>query len=164
MQLGRNGDIPQHQRLQRADAVTEEGVLLTHDFARHLQDRGRPLLERLDQPVRRLESLGDEGAIVLCPRTLHQGRMIVAVDKHLGQGVRVELDEPAVFAGVGILGRPQVEIGGHGLDGFEIEGLAGARIERAQLRQHVAQVLVVDAAAAAKLAELARGDEIEIVE
>ena len=51
-----------------------------------------------------------------------------------------------------------------GLDRLEVEGLAGARIERAQLRQHLAQILVVDAAAAAQLSELARGHQVEIVE
>ncbi len=58
----------------------------------------------------------------------------------------------------------QIEIGRYRLDRLEVEGLAGTRIERAQLGQHVAQILVVDAAAAAQLAEFAGSHEIEIVE
>ena len=105
VQLGGDGDVAQHQRLQRAHAVAEEAVLLAHDLARHLEDRRRALLERLDQPVGRLEALGDEVAIGLGARALHQRRVVVAIDQHLGQRVGVELDVPAFLAGVGILGR-----------------------------------------------------------
>ena len=64
----------------------------------------------------------------------------------------------------GSLAGVQEEIGRDRLDRLEVELLAGPRIERAQLRQHVAQILVVDAAAAAQLAELAGRHQIEIVE
>src|SRR6185437_12119881 len=60
--------------------------------------------------------------------------------------------------------RRQEEIGRDRLERLEVELLAGPRIERAQLRQHVAQILVVDTTAPAQLGELAGGDEIEIVE
>ena len=93
VQLGGDGDIAQDERLQGADAVAEEAVLLLHDLARDFQDGRGALLERLHQPVGRLEALGDEIAIGLGARALHQGRVVVAVDQHLGQRLGIELDE-----------------------------------------------------------------------
>ena len=71
--------------------------------------------------------------------------------------------QPSSPVSASLAGR-QEEIGRDRLDRLEVESLAGARIERAQLRQHVAQILVVDAAAAAQLAQLAGGHQVEIVE
>ena len=50
MHLDRGGDRLQVQRPQMRDAVSEEAVLLAHDFARHLQDRARALIQALHQP------------------------------------------------------------------------------------------------------------------
>ena len=53
----RIGDLAQDQRAQRLHALAKESLLLAHDLGRDLEDRHRPLVQRLDQPVRRLEPL-----------------------------------------------------------------------------------------------------------
>ena len=55
MHPDRIGDVPQDQRSQGLDPVAKEPVLLADDLGRDLQDRGGPLVQRFDQPIRRLQ-------------------------------------------------------------------------------------------------------------
>src|SRR3546814_6541145 len=65
MHLDGSRDVAQDQRPKMLDSMQEEAVLLAHDLAGDAKDRRRPLVQRLDQPVSRLEPLVDVLALLL---------------------------------------------------------------------------------------------------
>ena len=58
MHADRIGDVAQNERSQRLDAAPEKGVLLADDLRRDFEDGGRSLVQRFDQPIRRMQPLG----------------------------------------------------------------------------------------------------------
>src|SRR3546814_7058760 len=75
--------------------VAEEGILLSHDLGRHLQNGAGALVEGADQPVRGLQAVVHEGLAVAVGGEGGNLGIVNAVDQDARQGVAVELDSPA---------------------------------------------------------------------
>ena len=136
VQLGRGGDVAQHQRPQLLDAVLEEGQLPRDHRLGHPEHRPGALIERLDQPVGRLEALADILLVALVAAAARKLGVVGGVDQHLGQGRAVQLDAPAAARG-----RQHEDVGHHRLDDLLGERQAGLRVERLELGDHLRQVL-----------------------
>jgi len=62
------GDVAQHERLKMLNPVAKEGVLLSDDLARHLEDGSGALMQRLDEPPGLLMTFDDIIALGLAAR------------------------------------------------------------------------------------------------
>ena len=94
----RVGDVAQDQRPQRLHALAKEAVLLAHDLGRDLEDRRGALVQRFDQPVRRLEPLGQIFPLGLAADAAADPGVIAVVDQNPRQRLGVQLDDPAALA------------------------------------------------------------------
>ena len=145
MHFDRLGDLGEGQRPKRRHALLEEALLLLDDLARHLDDRPRPLVERLHQPVGAGQALAEPGLRRLVLRPALQLGMIAAVDQHPGQRRIVELDRPAAA------GAPDEHVGGNCFGLRADEAAAGLGVICPKLADHVGEILLVDPADAAKI-------------
>ena len=137
--------------------AAEEAVLALDDLGRDLEDGARPLLEAAHQPAGAGAALRDEGAGGGVAAA-HAGGVDV-VHQHARQGLGVELHRPAA------VGRPaDVHVRHRALHRVAREAQARLRVERAQLGQHVGDVLGVDAAARLQLAQPPARRQREVVE
>ena len=159
MHADRLGDVAQDQRPQRLDAATEKGVLLADDFRRDLEDRGRSLVQRFDEPIGRVQPLGQIVLFGLAAGRLADPRAIPVVDQNARQGLGIELDDPAAFR----LGAHQ-DIGHDRLGEWRVEGQPGPRIERFDLGDHLRHVGGVDAAHPDQRRDVAGGEQRQVVE
>src|ERR1700760_4013295 len=50
-------DHPQIQRPQMPHTMSEKAILLSHEFACHLEDGAGPLIEAFHQPIRAIQAL-----------------------------------------------------------------------------------------------------------
>ena len=159
VQLHLLGDVAQRQGPQVLDPLLEEGRLLPDDLGRHLEDRGCPLVQRLDQPVGLLQALRQIVAVLaVASPGAHRG-VVAAVDQDPRQGVRVELDAP------GAVGPGQhQDVRNHRLGGLVVEGLGRLGVELADLGHHVGHVLGIDAAKLHQLRQLAPGQQVQVVQ
>ena len=85
---------PEDERAEMLHAMHEEGILLAHDLARHLEDGVGALVQRLHQPVGRGQAVGDEGALLIGARAARDAGVVAPVDQHAGQRVAVQLHVP----------------------------------------------------------------------
>ncbi len=81
MHADRIGDLAQDQRSQRRYAVTKEGVLVTDDLCGNLEDRGRTLVQRFNQPIRGVEALGKVFLLSFAAGRLADPGIIPVVDE-----------------------------------------------------------------------------------
>ena len=85
--------------------------------------------------------------------------MIALIDQQARQGVGIQLHPPAdklIF--------PHIDVRHHRRRRFRAEGRAGAGGQGAKLGDHLAQILVVDAAGALQPGHVAAGEHLQIVE
>ena len=129
------------QRAQMIHAIDEKGVLLAHDFRRDLHDRPGALIEATGQPMCRLHALSQKILILACTCLMfrHLGE-ITLVDEHARQGLGIDFHQPAAGGG-----GTNDNVGNDGLRNHRIVTRAGAGIERADFRQHVEEVFLIDA-------------------
>src|SRR3546814_17975583 len=91
------------------NAMSQEAVLLAHDFGGDLENGLGPLIQRLEQPVGRIEALRQIGlglfvSTVARIRTAYP-RVVAAVHQNARQGVAVEFHIPAA-----VLATPDIDI------------------------------------------------------
>ena len=141
------------------DAVRKEGILLADDLGRHLEDRPGALVEALDQPVGRLQAIGDVGPVGVVAGAFRHPGVVGLVDEDARQRVRIELDMPAA-----VRCRAHHGVRYHRLDHGTADGVAGLRIERPHLGEHLGKILGVDPADAHQCPEIAPRHQFEIGE
>ena len=88
------GDGLQIERLEILHAMQQERVLLTDDFARHLENCLGALIECAHQPVRRLQAIREKGLVAAGFRDLRHFGVIGLADKDFRQRVGIEFDDP----------------------------------------------------------------------
>ena len=145
------------QRAQEFDAEGQEGILLAHDFRRHLEDGLGPLVQRLDQPAGLGGAIGDKGLLHVRARTGGDHAVIAFVHDQARQGVRVQLDLPAA-GGIG----PDMHIGDHRLGRLAAEAGTGPGRQGLQLGDHLGHVLGVDPADLPQRRQIAFGQQVEV--
>ena len=150
------GDGAQIEWPQMAHAMGQERILLAHDFAGHLQDRARALVETLHQPVRIVEAFGDIGL-----RSSSNARgvdlgVIASIHQHARQRVGIELDVPTAIGAFA-----HIDVWQNRLHRLGTEGEAGLRVERADFRDHVGNVFGGQVAQAGTGVEIAPRHQIE---
>ena len=94
MHLDGLGDIAQHQGYKVLHSLGEKGALLLDQLAGDFEDSGGALMQGLDQPVRRLELLGDILLFLFRSRLAADMGIVVVVDQHFGQRIRIQFDDP----------------------------------------------------------------------
>ena len=138
----------------------QEGVLLAHDLLGDAQDRARPLIETLDQPIGGVQALDQEFAVARRTGDVaHDAGIIRTVDQDAWQRLAVHLDEPASVA----RGADE-DVGNDGLHRRCAKDIAGFGIERADLGDHVGQIFHVRIEDPAQLAQIVGGEKIEVVQ
>ena len=152
-------DVAQDQRFQVLDAIGEEGVLLQGDLARDLEDRGGALVQRLDQPIGRLEALVDVLLVLFGPGVAVDPGVVLGIDQHSRQGFRVQLERPSA-----VRMRPHQDVRRHRLDHVVQEVRRRFGIEGADLDHHLGEVLFIDAARLDQAGLVALRHQVEIVE
>ncbi len=116
-------------------AVGQERVLLAHDFACHLDDGARPLVEALHQPVPIVQAIGQIGLVLTGSRdAVHFGE-VARIHEHAGQRVGIELDVPASIGAFA-----HIDVGNDRLHGLRTEGQSGPGVELADFRNHFRDV------------------------
>ncbi len=159
MHADRIRDVAQNQRSQRLHAVTKKSVLLTNNFSGDFEDCGGPLVQRLDQPIRGVQPLGQVVFLGLAACCLAYPRAIPAIDQDARQGIRVELDNPAT---VGLCAHQDV---GHDRLGERwIESEPRSWIERFDLGDHIGHIRRVDPAHPNQRSDIAGGKQRQVVE
>ena len=144
------------ERAQVLDAMRKERVLLADDFVRDLEDGAGALVERAHEPCGALQALGKIRFLRVTARGCRNLGIIALIDQNLRQRVRVELDKP------GAVGRrPHKDIRHDRLHDRRTECQAGLRIEAADFRDHVGEILIADAADFFQRGEIAPGEQIE---
>src|SRR5258708_9350657 len=123
--------------------MTKKSVLLLDDFARHFKYCRGALVQRLDQPVGRLHSVGHVLALAPAAGSAADPRIIAVVDEDAGQGVGVQLDNPAA---VGLYAHQ--DIGNDWLRLRRIEGKTPARVQGLDLPDHPREAVSTDLAEA----------------
>ena len=158
MHLDGFGNGPQRQWFQMADTMFEKPRLLFDQLARHLDDRPRPLVEGLEQPVGAVDTFIEKACRRL-GRTGFENGVIIAVDQQLGQCRLVELDNPGA-----VTAAPYEYIGNHGSRTFAAIAQPRFWFIAAQLANHVGDVFAIDAAGADEAVDIAARHHFEIVE
>ena len=155
----RFADHFQIERLEAPHALDQEGILTPHDLGGDIQDGARALLEALGEPVGRLELSGDILPVLLplCAATDLGG--VNVVDQHARQRLTVELNPPDP---VGLRGH--VDVGDRRPAGRIAKRAARLRLETPDLADHVAQVVVVDAAQSAQQRIIPSGERGQILD
>ena len=145
------------------NAIGEEGVLLTYDLARDLQNGPGALLEAAHDPVGVGPGFVDEGAdflqLAFPLRLAGNAGVEGLVRDHARQGIGIEINLPAP-----VRRRADEDIGCHRLRRRRAENQTRLGIEAAQLGNHVGEIFLVDAAGLAQLAEFALGEKVEVID
>jgi hypothetical protein len=124
------------------DAIGEEAVLLADDLGGDLEDGAGALVEALHQPVGGLQAVGSGRPVLRPAAAAVDLRVVDLVDQHPRQRVGVELDQPAA---VRRRGRTKTS-GTTVCTAASPKAWPGLGLSRAELGEHLGEILVVDAA------------------
>ena len=158
MHSDRLGHFAQCHWLHRRHSALEEALLPLDDLADRFHDGSRPLVERFDEPAGILQAFAEPGARRFVLRPGLELLIVAAVDQQPRQRRLIELDSVAGSR----LADEHVRCD---VFGRRYGDLAPRFwIVRAELANHIGEVLVVDAADALQVGRAALRQQLEIVD
>ena len=136
-------------------AAPEETFLLLHDFSSNFDNGALPLIHGLDEPVGVRHAIAEPGlGRLVLPKLCH----IALVDEQAGQVCAVQFNRPPSAA------LRDINVRRHRYAVLAFKAAARFWIIAAKLNEHIAQILVIDAAHAFQLVKGAFGNQIQIAD
>ena len=149
---------PQVQGSKVGNSEGEETILLTNNLGGDFQYGPRPLVQALQEPVRLGKAVRDKDLLGVGPGAGGHPGEIAAVDQQPRQGIAVQLHVPQAARPL-----PDDDVRSDGCRRLTAERGPGPGRQSPDLRDHLAKVLVIDAADTPQSRHVAPGKKVQVI-